>query len=177
MCLRKGRSFEYRHYRCLVRVAIALNHCTVYGQIQYTKRPEHLCLLNKLLQLVLVRPGFNVKLLHDWSNFDLPKLMPVEYIFLMPSSCLSLTLIHTRIGYTPISYSLRLSKSGICGRQRPQKWIKGGSHSRRPFPSLPYPPPFFPLLLSPTPFDACYAGYRKAAFKIRLFLTYRLWYA
>ena len=121
--------------------------------------------------------GFNVKLLHDWSNFDLPKLMPVEYIFLMPSSCLSLTLIHTRIGYTPISYSLRLSKSGICGRQRPQKWIKGGSHSRRPFPSLPYPPPFFPFLLSPTPFDACYAGYRKAAFKIRLFLTYRLWYA
>ena len=39
--------------------------------------------------------GFNVKLLHDWSNFDLPKLMPVEHIFLMPSSCLSLTLIHT----------------------------------------------------------------------------------
>ena len=41
--------------------------------------------------------GFNVKLLHDWSNFDLPKLMPVEHIFLMPSSCLSLTLIHARI--------------------------------------------------------------------------------
>ena len=41
--------------------------------------------------------GFNVKLLHDWSNFDLPKLMPVEHIFWMPSSCLSLTLIHTRI--------------------------------------------------------------------------------
>ena len=38
----------------------------------WTKPPEHLCLLNKLLQLVLVRPGFNVKLLHDWSNFDLP---------------------------------------------------------------------------------------------------------
>ena len=41
--------------------------------------------------------GFNAKLLHDWSNFDLPKLMPVEHIFLMPSSCLSLTLIHARI--------------------------------------------------------------------------------
>ena len=38
-----------------------------------------------------------MKLLHDWSNFDLPKLMPVEHIFLMPSSCLSLTLIHARI--------------------------------------------------------------------------------
>ena len=35
--------------------------------------------------------GFNFKLLHDWSNFDLPKLMPVEHISLMPSSCLSLT--------------------------------------------------------------------------------------
>ena len=41
--------------------------------------------------------GFNVKLLNDWSNFDFPKLMPVEHIFLMPSSCLSLTLIHARI--------------------------------------------------------------------------------
>ena len=26
----------------------------VFGQIQYTKPPDHLCLLNKLLQLVLV---------------------------------------------------------------------------------------------------------------------------
>ena len=35
-----------------------------------------------------------MKLLHDWSNFDLPKLMTVEvaeHIFLMPASCLSLT--------------------------------------------------------------------------------------
>ena len=55
MFLRKRRSFEYRHYRCLARIAIALNRCSVYGQIQYTKPPEHLCLLNKLLQLVLVR--------------------------------------------------------------------------------------------------------------------------
>ena len=41
--------------------------------------------------------GFNVKLLHDWSNFDLPRLMPVEHIFLMPLLCLSLTPIHARI--------------------------------------------------------------------------------
>ena len=27
---------------------------------------------------------FNVKLLHDLSDFDLPKLIPVEHIFLMP---------------------------------------------------------------------------------------------
>ena len=35
--------------------------------------------------------GFNVKLLHDWSNFDLPKRMQVEHICLMPASCLSIT--------------------------------------------------------------------------------------
>ena len=74
---------EYRHGRCLARIAIALNRCLLYGQIQYTKPPEHLCLL--------------MKLLHDWSNFDVPKLMPVEHIFLMPSLCLSLALIHARI--------------------------------------------------------------------------------
>ena len=48
MFLRKRRSFEYQHCRCLARIAIALNRCSVYGQIQYTKPPEHLCLLNKL---------------------------------------------------------------------------------------------------------------------------------
>ena len=45
---------------------------------------------SKLLQLVPVRV-LTLKLLHDWSNFDLPKLMPVEHISLMPSSSLSLT--------------------------------------------------------------------------------------
>ena len=52
MFLRKRRSFEYRQ-EWLARIAIALNGCSVYGQIQYTK-PLPLCLLNKLLQLVLV---------------------------------------------------------------------------------------------------------------------------
>ena len=55
MFLRKRRSCEYLPSRCLVRIAIALNRRSVFGQIQYTKPPEHLCLLNKPLQLVLVR--------------------------------------------------------------------------------------------------------------------------
>ena len=38
--------------------------------------------------------GFNLKLLHDWSNFDLPKITPEEHICLIPASCLSL--INTR---------------------------------------------------------------------------------
>ena len=41
--------------RCLERIAIALNRRSLFGQIQYTKPPEHLCLLDKLLQLVPVR--------------------------------------------------------------------------------------------------------------------------
>ena len=77
MFLRKRRSFEYQHCRCLARITIALNRCSVYGQMQYTKPPEHLCLLNKLFT-VFFSSGFNVKSLHDWSNFDLPKLMPVD---------------------------------------------------------------------------------------------------
>ena len=35
--------------------------------------------------------GYNVKLLHDWGNFDLSKLMPVDHISLMPASWLSLS--------------------------------------------------------------------------------------
>ena len=37
------------------------------------KPPEHFCLL------ACSSPDFNVKFLNDWSNFDLPKLMPIEY--------------------------------------------------------------------------------------------------
>ena len=62
-------------------------------------------------------------------------------------------------GYMPISYSLWLSQSGICGRQRPKKWTKEGSYSRRPLPSFPNPPSLFPFLPIPYPFHARYAGY------------------
>ena len=48
MFLRKRGSCEYRHCRCLSRIVIALNRRSLFGKIQYTKPPEHLCLLNKL---------------------------------------------------------------------------------------------------------------------------------
>ena len=86
MFLRKRRSCEYRHCRCLARIAvalIALNCRSVFGHIQSTTLPA------KQAITVGSSSGLNVKLLHDWSNFDLPKLMPVEHIFLMPSSCFS----------------------------------------------------------------------------------------
>ena len=49
-------------------------------------------------------------------------------------------------GYKPISYSLRLGKSGICGRQRPQKCEKkgGGGLWQASFILSPLPLPFFP---------------------------------
>ena len=93
----KRWSCEYWHCRCLARIAVTLNRFSVFGKIQYTKPPEHLCLLNKLLKLVLVRVLTWSVMLYDWSNFDLPKLLSIEHISLMPSSCLSLTLIHARI--------------------------------------------------------------------------------
>ena len=55
MFLRKRSSCEYRHCRCLTRIAIPLNQPSVFGQIQHTNFPEHLCRLNKLLQLVPVQ--------------------------------------------------------------------------------------------------------------------------
>ena len=141
MFLRKRRSFKYRHCKCLKRIAIALNRCSVYEQIQYTKPPEHLCLLNKLFT-VFFSSGFNVKLLHDWSNFDLPKLMPVEHIFLMPSSCLSLTLIHARIH----ANKLLITAQSIRNLRTPAsaEMNKRGSLQQASLPLSPLPPSLFP---------------------------------
>ena len=100
-----------------------------------------------------------MKLLHDWSNFDLPKLMPVEHIFLMPSSCLSLTLIHARIH----ANKLLITAQPIRNLRTPAsaEMNKRGFLWQASLPLSPLPPslfPFFPFSLSPTPFDACYAG-------------------
>ena len=93
------------------------------------------------------KQAINAKLLYDWSNFNLPKLTPVEHISLMPSSYLSLTLMHARrhanklfITVQPIR-NLRTPASAEMN--------KGVSYSRRPFPSLPNPPPFSPSCPSP----------------------------
>ena len=50
-------------------------------------------------------------------------------------------------------------RGGRGGGRKARKRGKGREGREGPFPSLPYPPPFFPFSLSPTPFDACYAGY------------------
>ena len=50
-------------------------------------------------------------------------------------------------------------RGGRGGGRKARKRGKGREGREGPFPSLPYPPPFFPFSLSPTPFDACYEGY------------------
>ena len=56
------------------------NRRSVFGQIQYTKPPEHLGPLKSYYSTVGSSSGFNAKLQLDWSNFDLLELMPVENI-------------------------------------------------------------------------------------------------
>ena len=120
---------------------IALNRRSVFWRIQWTKPPEHLCLPNNRKQAITVGSslGFNVKFLHDCSNFDLPKLMPVENISLIPSSCLSLS--NTRQGVT---------HHGSTN----QEWTKRGFFNRAgvPYPLSPIPL-LFPLLPVPYPFQ------------------------
>ena len=85
---------------------------------------------------------FYVKLLHDWSNFVLPKLMPVEHISLIPSSCFSNTLrIHTN--------KLLITAQPIRNLRTPAsaEMNKRGSLSLSPqTPS--FPPSTYPLPLS-----------------------------
>ena len=66
-CMRKSASQITR---------ITSNNRSVFGQIHYTNTlpPEH------PLSTVGSSSGFNVTFLHDWSSFDLPKLMPIETV-------------------------------------------------------------------------------------------------
>ena len=110
MYLRKRRACECQHCRCLARIAIALNRRLMFGQIQYPNFPEHLCLLNNRNKLLQLYSGFNVRFLRDWSNFDLPKLMPAKHISLMSASCLSITITI----YLYRTYSLESTSAFAC---------------------------------------------------------------
>ena len=105
--------------------------------------------------------GFNVKLLHDWSDFDLPKLMPVEHIFLMPSACYSHCHAN-KLLITAYIASQEFADASVRSNEQ-----KGGSYSRRSLPSLPNSPPFF-LPLYPLPFST-------PATQAALLLTIRSW--
>ena len=156
MFLRKRRSCECRHCRCLARMAIALSRRSTFEKIQYTKHPKHPSLLNKPLQTVC----------SSWfsrSHFLDACIMFVSHQFTP--------------GYTSVTYSLRLSQSGICGRQRPRKWTKGGSYSRRPLPSLPNPLPFsLPPYPIPNSTPSTQANYKYLSYISSVFLIYTSMY-
>ena len=80
--------------------------CLVFGQNQYTKRTEHLCLPNKQLQLALVWVSTwscNVTWVKLWSS----KAYASRTHFL--DACIMLVFQK----YLPMSYSLQLSQSGL----------------------------------------------------------------
>ena len=61
-----------------------------------------------------------------------------------------------RYPYLRLNLRGRLKKRRGGGRGRK---VPKGNGRGSPLPSPPNPPPFFPPFQSPTPFDACYAGY------------------
>ena len=148
MFLWKRRSCEYQHSRCLARITIALNHCSVFGQIQYTKPPEHLCLLNKLLQLVpVVVLTWSSYMIGDW-NFDL------SFPWYLHHVCLSL--IHARIHANKLLIKAQLIRNLRTPASTAMN--KMGFLEQAPLTLSPQSPSFFPSSLFPTPFDTCYAG-------------------
>ena len=93
--------------------------------------------------------GFNVKLLHDWSIFDLPKRMPEEHVCLMPASCLSL--INTcRIKANQLFITAQPIRNLRTPASADRNEQKGFLIAGVPYPLSPIPLPFSlpPYLLS-----------------------------
>ena len=91
MSLRKRRSYEYRHCRSVWQKSQSLwiaARCLDKSSI----KTSWASLPAKQAITVGFSSGFNVKLPHDWTNFDLQSLcQSVAHICLTPESCLSLT--------------------------------------------------------------------------------------
>ena len=89
------------------------------------------------------------KLLNDGRNFDLPKLMPVEHISLMPSSCLSLT--NTRQGTRQ-----QVTQHGSANQEFTDASVRSNEQKGLPIAGVPYHlspiPLFYPFVPIPFPF-------------------------
>ena len=92
--------------------------------------------------------GFNVKLLHDSSNFDLPKRMPEEHVCLKPASCLSLINTRQDKSQSAIHYGSADKEFADASVRRNKQ--KGVLIAGVPYPLSPIPLPFSlpPYLLS-----------------------------
>ena len=131
-----------------VWIAIALNRPSGFGKIQYTKTSEHLCVLNKVLQLVL-----HVVRVLTWSCY----MIGVILIFQSLLVCLHhICLFHTNKCLH--ANKLLITVQPIRNLQTPVKWTKGVLIAGTHYPLSPIPSLFPVSFLSPTPFDACYAG-------------------
>ena len=89
------------------------------------------------------------EVLNDGRNFDLPKLMPVEHISLMPSSCLSLT--NTRQGTRQ-----QVTQHGSANQEFTDASVRSNEQKGLPIAGVPYHlspiPLFYPFVPIPYPF-------------------------
>ena len=89
------------------------------------------------------------EVLNDGRNFDLPKLMPVEHISLMPSSCLSLT--NTRQGTRQ-----QVTQHGSANQEFTDASVRSNEQKGLLIAGVPYHlspiPLFYPFLPTPYPF-------------------------
>ena len=92
-------------------------------------------------QSVIVGSSSGFKLLQDWSYFDLPKLIPVEHISLMPASWLSLTNTWQQVTH-PSSSDQELRTPAHAEMNKEGALIAGVPYPLSPIPS---PFPFLPI--------------------------------
>ena len=95
------------------------------------------------------------EVLNDGRNFDLPKLMPVEHISLMPSSCLSLT--NTRQGTRQ-----QVTQHGSANQEFTDASVRSNEQKGLLIAGVPYHlspiPLFYPFLPIPYPFRCLLRG-------------------
>ena len=80
--------------------------------------------------------SFSVTFLHDWSNFDLPKLMPIEHIFFDAASCTS---IGTHYGTINQEFAASAEMNTRAFLWHASVNLSPQSPSLFPFPTIPYP--------------------------------------
>ena len=89
------------------------------------------------------------EVLNDGRNFDLPKVMPVEHISLMPSSCLSLT--NTRQGTRQ-----QVTQHGSANHEFKDASVRSNEQKGLLIAGVPYHlsliPLFYPFVPIPYPF-------------------------
>ena len=144
----------------LARMAIALNRRSVLDKSSV--KTSWASLPAKQAVTVGFSSGFNVKLLHDWSNFWSSKAYARRTHLL--NACMAVShKIHARIQ----ANKLLITAQPIRNLRTPasaEMKKRGGSYSRRPLPSLPNPSSFSlpPYPLSTPATQARWIRKRKA---------------